>query len=708
MKSRYAELGLIGLLSIFIFNMAFAEELPEGFNEAKPEAAVEEPAQKADKAEAAKEDEAQNEQQIKQNAEELKEAEPAQNPVNTLNPKVQPITAAVMYIGFSGFPKGEDPTDTNAIIIKSINATGHQVVTDEEIQAFFASEQGENYEDCLSISCTAEAGKVLGVQKVFSGNISKAQDKYKVNLVVVSTESGQVEAKYRSTIPLDGSLQNEIQSGTYTLIKEIEKPAPIVVDENNEEFQKAKEERFYKGELTTIGPLEIIPRNDRAGVIIGYRRLGFNHYAHIEPQVDLRFYPDDITKESKLRMGFGVPFNLQIFSGEDQNGDQEIDKFHIKLRDEDWDNWRDYAKIIRYIQYGRKEDNLYVNINRTFATSIGHGTVINRYIPNLDYFTTRVSGEIDAYGRYGGVELYVNDITKANVTGVLAFLKPASFFSEHWMAESLSFGFHYSMDWDAPYHIYSRPNDDGSYRYNSTDIHFFGADVELKVVKWPVEKPNVDVKVYLDYTKWLDNGSGISVGALGRFNLYTRIRQAFRVRLEFRAYQDNYVPAYFDSFYEVMKYKWISEKKPPLTENGNNVNLKPKLVEYSTRPGDWNHFGSYAEFSYALLDYIGVTLAVNRESGDDTGNFLFHIEIPATKYFQISASYYKANFTSFKNIFDASAENTMLIALARLRPVQILSFRFGVMKTIQPSTIFYPNPDSIWDIKADLDLSWEF
>jgi len=687
MNSRYAIVGLLTLIMTFSSNIAFTAK-PETETSGTKQAKAVQPNEEAD------------------TEEELKLVE-VKAPTSNLDPKIQLMNVAVMHIGFSGFPKDKEPQNISSMLINAVSASGHVAVADQEIDKFYDSEKGQEFENCLSVLCSAQAGKSFGVDKVISGNISKGKDKYNINLLLISTDTGHVQAKYRSRVPFDASLENEMKTGAYNMIKEVEEEIPIVVDESSDEVVKVKEERFYKGTLTTIGPLEIIPRNDRAGVIAGYRRLGFNHYVHIEPQVDLRFYPDDITKESKLRLGFGIPFNLQIFSGEDQNGDQEIDKFHIKLRDQDWDSWRDYAKVIRYIQYGRKEDNLYININRTFATSIGHGTVIQRYIPNLDYFTTRVSAEIDAYGKYGGMELYVNDITKANVVGVLLFLKPGSFFSEHWMAESLSFGLHYSMDWDAPYKIKDKANDDGSYQYNSTDIHFIGADVELKVVKWPTEQPNVDVKVYFDFTKWLDNGAGISVGALGRFNLYTNIRQAFRARLEFRAYQDNYSPAYFDSFYEVMKYNWISEKKPPRTESGN-ADIKPKYKEFSDRPGDWNHFGTYAEFSYALLDYLGITLAFNRETGDDTGNLLFHIEIPATKYFQISASYYKANVTSFENIFNAGAENTMLIALARLRPIQILSFRFGIIKTIQPSPIYHPNPDSIWDVKADLDLSWEF
>jgi hypothetical protein len=624
---------------------------------------------------------------------------------------------AVVQVTSSGLPK-ESADKLPLMLAHSVESGGHRAMPPDQINAFYETDLGQPLKGCVSVKCAGETGKLMGATRVLTGDVSQVGNLYRINLQLVNPADGKVMAPFRKTVPTTGvSLQAELDGAVKTLLAQASpSQTPVAVEQlpdskaptESPEQAKHKEDRFYKGNLTLIGPLEIIPRDNRAGVLVGYRRLWVNHYVHIEPVVDLRFLRDAETDDYKLRLGFGIPFNMQIFSGADQNKDGEIDKFDVKLRTEDWDSWRDAFQIIRYVQYGRKEDNLYLNINRTEAATIGHGTVTRWYIPNLDYFTTRVSAEFDGYSKYGGAELYTNDITRYNILSTLFFLKPGSFFSDHWMAESLSLGFHYSADYDAPTWVSdNRQNSDGSYVYESTDTHFLGADVELKVVRWPFEQPNVDVKVYADYTKWLDGGSGLTFGTLGRFNLYTKIRQAFRVRLEFRAYQDNYTPSYFDPFYEIMKYKWYSQNKPAFSKVYTEKRF-PKFVEISSRPGDWKHFGANVEFSYALLDYVGLTMAFNRDSGEDTGDFMFHVEVPATKYFQVAATYYKANWTSVGNIFDPFSNNTMFIALARLRPVQILSFQFGVRKTPQPSTYYFPNVESVWDVKADLDLSWEF
>jgi len=647
---------------------------------------------------------------------------------------------ATMHINLSGLDNRTTDGTVEMTLSKVVSELGHRAVYPQESTNFLQSEAGKPYAACTTVACTAEAGKVFGVTLVLTGSLVNEQNVVKINLQLLSTEKGGIEASFRKEIPFGAPLEEPLHEGVKDLFAQWSSganapPAEVAEDEETPEQRAEKEKLFYKGELTTIGPMEIMPRTDRVGVVLGYRRLGFTHYLYICPELDLRFFPEKLTKESKLRLGFGVPLNLVLFEGENKNGDDKVDGFKNagQPRKQDWDSWRDGAKIIRYIQYGRKEDNLYLNINRMYSATIGHGLVINRYLPNLDYFTTRVSGEFDAYFDYGGVELYTNDITKANIVGALIFVKPLGFM-EHWAAKSLSFGFQYYMDWDAPKVAYNQvfnPTSDGQYRYLNHDVHFIGANVELKVVKWPVDKPEVDVKVYLDYMKWLDHGQGITIGALGRFNIYSKIRQALRAKAEFRAWQDNYTPAYFDPFYEIMKFRWFSEDKDGthIADQGTtNPNQSvTKFQELSSRKNKWNHFGMAFEFSYALLDYVGFTILYDQASGEnyttklvgerqkiqvkgkDNGNFLFHLEVPATKYFRIVGTYYKSNFHSFVNIFDPYASNTMFTAFCRIRPVQLLALQLGVRRITQPSVRAKAEVlDAMWDLKADLDISWEF
>ncbi len=624
---------------------------------------------------------------------------------------------AVLHVNVSGIKNQTSSGTFEEVISQQAIKQNRKVVPPDKVKNFLESEAGKNFKSCLSVSCTAQAGFELGAGRVISGNIRKSLDTIKINLQLIDTEAGSLIAVDRGKTSVDKDLALFLRIGVERLLAQDQLPAEqqaLAAKENKraqkeDARQKVKESRFYKGNLTTIGPLEVIPRADRVGVVTGYRRLAYTHYLYLAPELDLRFFPDDITKESKLRLGFGVPINLELYSGEDRNEDGELDNFNNlgQPRKQDWDSPRDAAKIIRYIQYGRKEDNLYVNIHRMFSTSIGHGTIMKRYIQNLDHFTTRVAAEFDAYSDYGGCELFTNDITWWKMFGGLVFIKPGSLVSDHWMAKSLSLGLTYVTDLDAPAWVASnRTNSDDSYVYEGDDVHIVGGDIELKLVKARSNDVEHDLKSYFDYSHMINAGGGITTGLLWRVNLFSKIRQAIRIRAEFRAYQDNYTPSYFDPFYEFMKYKWIGESTPS-NENFVNYSIKPKWKEFSERGDDWNHFGGYFEFSYALLDYIGFTLALGDATGDDNADFLAHIEVPATKYFVMNATYMVTNFTSYKSIFEIP-DHSMFQALARLRPIQLLAFQFGIRRNLQASPTFFPNPDTLWDIKADLDISWEF
>ena len=634
------------------------------------------------------------------------------------------VLVAVLNVTSAGMGEKGNPEALGARLNRVVESGGKHAILPSEIESYLQTEQGRAFLRSLSVEKTCQAGADLGATLVLSGDVRATRDgQIAINMDLFAVAEKQKRGHLGRKLAQGADFGAEWEAMATELLAKSSEPAPVPPiaaaalppqkeKESSEELkEKAKVDRFYKGELTTVGPLEIIPWRDRAGLLTGFRQLNYKYYVHIEPQVDLHFFPDKLTREGKLRLGFSVPLNLELYSREDANNDQKIDgwKRAGQVRKEDWDHWRDYFKLIRYIQYGRKEDKIYVNVNRVYAASVGHGEVMKRYISNLDYFNTRLSAEIDAYSDYGGGEVYTNDLTRPNIISVLGFIKPASFASKNWMAKSFSMGVHYTTDWEAPKTTNDvRQNKDGTYIFDPTAIHFIGGDLELKVINWPLERPEVDLKVYTDYTQWLHNGGCWSLGTLGRFNLYSAVRQAFRARFEFRVFQDNYTPSYFDSFYEIMKYRYFSERHPASYPSAMRAPLKTKFQEYSGRSSDWKHAGVYVEFSYALLDYVGLTMAFDRYSGQDNGNVLFHVEVPATKYAQLEASYYKTNVTSAKNVFDPTATNTMFVTLLRIRPIQLLAIQGGVRRITQPSQIYFPALDGIWDFKADLEISWEF
>ena len=380
-----------------------AEEPPPAEPEAEP-AAEEQPQEQPEQEPVAQEQE--------QGPQFGEQAAPAPVPAEEETPLGPPVNVdglpadqvAVIYLTVSDI-KGElKNEDVEFVIRKETLKHGEQLVDDDAVK--LVESVDEDGKKCISIKCSAELGKRAGATMVITGSVLRTSDSKpaRINLNLVETQNGDTLAQGKKK-PED-TTPEAFNAALASLVQElwsVAKPPPPPEEKNEDEVkedekEKIKEDRFFKGALTTIGPLEIIVPNNRAGVVMGYRKLFFEHYAYISPEVDLRFIPADVGDDYKLRMGFGVPLNVEIYSGRDRgDADKELDHFDNagRVRKEDWDSARDYMKIIRYIQYGRKEDNLYVNVNRTFATTIGHGVVMKRYIANLDYFTTKVGAELD-------------------------------------------------------------------------------------------------------------------------------------------------------------------------------------------------------------------------------------------------------------------------------------------------------------------------
>ncbi len=203
---------------------------------------------------------------------------------------------------------------------------------------------------------------------------------------------------------------------------------------------------FVKGELSTyLGSDRLSVKRNRIGVSAGVDFFKDTYYLLVEPQVDLRFF------DAKLGIGLGVPLRIEIFNFNDE-GDSVIGFSHAgRIRKEDWDSYHDYGRLLKYINFGKKEDNLYVNIGQRYATSLGHGEIMRRYAPNIDVDYPRVSAEVDAYNDYAGFEAFTNDVLEWNVLAALAFVKPLSFFHpDNLLAKTLSIGVTAAVDRNAP------------------------------------------------------------------------------------------------------------------------------------------------------------------------------------------------------------------------------------------------------------------
>lgn len=480
---------------------------------------------------------------------------------------------------------------------------------------------------------------------------------------------------------------------------------------------------FVKGELTNLGSDKLVVADSRFGLRMGYARLDGMTYFALQPEVDLHF-------GSGVALGLGVPFNVLAYP----NGFYDTGK--IKLRKHDYDKESDYARILRFFTVGRKEDQFYLNVSQLVAASIGHGAIVRRYSGNTDQNITRVGAQLDAYGRYGGFEAFVGDVVQPQhfVAG-LAFVKPLGFLSGD-LGNTLgqtSLGLSTAADFSAPYTLsrvankYPEVADDGEPIVLETRrAQVLGADLETKVLK----TEGADIKIFGDYSRLLDvsqptgagangqGGGGFTLGTLGRFNAGDVKLHAFRVVLEGRYFDGNYLPGYFDTFYEVQKYQFITGKADTAYE--------PKLRTILARDPAHKRAGYYVEAAYQYNGGLALSAAFEDSfhvSGPDdicagcppeqkrvgARNLTLHLEYPAYSWLQFFGSYYRRSFEGplINSGSVLGDDNTLIYAALRLHLLPILFLNARIFRSWRADPVL-GEMRNVYGGDFDLELGYEF
>ena len=512
-----------------------------------------------------------------------------------------------------------------------------------------------------------------------------------------------------------------------------EKPAEETAakkDDGKEKMIRDIEKRFWKGEVANIGANEIISPYNSAGLAAGVKLMDDALYLVITPKFSMHF--DKLIKEPvsekelDLIFGFHVPLNVRLVNTDINNNDHSV-----RFRSEDWDEWQDYLKILRYFQIGTSEDNLYLSIGSNFAQTIGHGTILKRYIPNHDSTFSTMSAKLNWYFDYGGFEALLGDVARGNIFGGIVFLKPFSAIGNY-HARSASFGYSFVGDRNAPtklkyekYYDYD-PDDylngkdsrlpriavDSKGRPIIEDDEFLymqGIDFEIKLFK----NEKVDIKTFADYS-WFKTDfvkGGFTFGLLGRFNLDEKNQHAIRVQLEGRAHHDSYMPSFFDTFYDI-------ERIEMMTNIFGKSNFQPdgrSKYWHLMNDSDDKFVGSfYGELSYSFRTWIALSLGY--EKLPDSSSLFAHLELPDLWIVKMMVTYYKRGFGSAKELFSDSHVSSLFRGVIRFQILPFLyvngyagkHWTFWNAKNPRPHDNLEGHYVSSWDLGADVEFGWEW
>ncbi|MBI1947494.1 MAG: hypothetical protein HYS27_17520 [Deltaproteobacteria bacterium] len=488
---------------------------------------------------------------------------------------------------------------------------------------------------------------------------------------------------------------------------------------------------FLKGELTRFGDVQITNQKSSFGVGIGAAALDDALFLQLRPDVNVHWGP--------FALGLGTPLRFELLdfsqlSLNDPSSAGTVVAETGRFRTEDWDQLEDFFRPLRYLTWGRKEDRLYVDVNRVHPVTLGHGQLVRRYNPNLDIDEDNLMVAADGYTDVGGVELIAGPLPMPRLIGGLFFLKPMGGFvkDDDVLGKSWSIGLSFVSDLNAPTVLDKRANpadgrtqlavdSSGQFLWSGRNnpvgdvVQGVGLDTEVKVLKLDV----VDIKVYGDWSQLFFpadksasqafgafSAGGATVGSLLRMSFgETPVRpinqekeevragqapremkaaHAVRVRLEGRTFDPRYLPSYFNTMYEVDRLQFGT------VEHGARASLPTKIGFLAEQEGEPWRLGTYLEASYSWIDAVGATVvyedALPLGQGTEpvrNRNLAIHLETSGGGFLQLFASYHYRNFDDLSGLFTFATDNEILYGGGRIELLPFLFLNAGVQRAFR-------------------------
>ena len=142
------------------------------------------------------------------------------NTANQITPPDNPTIIAV--VDFTGNSVSDD--DCRALtdrLRQELFNTKHYKVIEREMMEEIIKEQGFQQSGCSTDECMVEVGKLIGVEKIVGGSISKVGRTYSVSSRIVSVETGKIlkGATYDYKGEIDELLTTGMRMVAYELIK---------------------------------------------------------------------------------------------------------------------------------------------------------------------------------------------------------------------------------------------------------------------------------------------------------------------------------------------------------------------------------------------------------------------------------------------------------------------------------------------------------
>lgn len=319
------------------------------------------------------------------------------------------------------------------------------------------------------------------------------------------------------------------------------------------------------------------------------------------------------------------------------------------LRKRDWDQFGDYARFIRYVQYGHKRDpGLYALFGQEWDSSIGHGTIVSHYNNSLLLDHPKAGIAVDYNGKWAGGETLTDELVNPTLIAGRAFVRP---FGGTAFLRAWAIGASYAADVSAPRMLKTQP--DGSLASNehgepviasSATQSVFGFDTEYELLANSI----IHLVPYLDLNRIVGGGNGAHLGVMTQILLPIPILDVrLDAKLEYRVMQAGYIPEYFDQEYDLSRVQYAR-----LGPN-NAVFYTPKaqaVRDLKNDPTTGNQ-GYYGELGFNFAGFILIGGSLQNYQTDSGASLGLYLTVPKLKFIKVQGYYLRKNFGPLSDAF---------------------------------------------------------
>ncbi|MBA4250773.1 MAG: hypothetical protein C0425_01925 [Chlorobiaceae bacterium] len=320
-----------------------------------------------------------------------------------------------------------------------------------------------------------------------------------------------------------------------------------------------------------------------------------------------------------------------------------------KIRTENFNDFSDYLSLISYIRYGIKNDPVFIKLGKINYYSLGHGSIMHLYRNTTGIDNRKIGLVTDInFGAFGFESIYSN-FAEASVFALRGFVNPLKFTpaGDIPIIGNLEVGASYASDFHKNSGITGGSYNTVTEVFNVTSdegaINIIGVDVGLPIINTSM----FGATIYFDAVKIINFGSGTAAGLMMNLNGLGAFSAS--MKLERRWNGENYIPSYFNSFYELERFN--------VNKSTGSFSSKALLLKSGIK-SDNGIYGALGINFLGLIDVFGSYQRLDKAPNSGILNLVTDLS-PENLSFVARAGYDKRAIKDENDLFKLDDRSTL-------------------------------------------------